>query len=292
MAKNKNAIKIFRREYIPLVIACSVLVLLIVALVITIINKPKKDDSKSIVETPKIQERVVPNNSCNSEEYNKLIDEASKITAGYMVNDHYDFGCGFSVVEGAPEGYDEENCPDDQRVTGWALDVMLESIPENVEVIVTNNLDNQKLLFTRDNDNQGSIIWSQPETTRQRTYNFKVYSKLDSCNDTLIREFEINLPRWNELSKMGYCDQEEYKATELCERFVFSDWDFNEEYTVQKKIVEKVEKEKKEKKEKEEKEQKLAKNSVYIIIAIVVVAIVTVGIVFILMKGRKKNEKK
>ncbi len=292
MAKSKSSIKLFRREYIPLVIACSVLVLLVVALVITIINKPKKTEPDNPAQSSYVQEKVVPNNSCGGDDYTKLVEEANKITASYKVNDQYDFGCGFSTEEEIPDNYSDDECPEDQHVLGYALDVILENIPQNVDVIVTNDLDGKKLLFNNSDGENDVVVWTQPETSFLRVYNFKVYSKIDGCQDKLIREFEITLPRWNEMSKVGYCEHEEYKNSSMCERFIFEAYDINKDLTSHDKEIKKIYNEKKQQEEKEEKENKFAKYSKYIIIAIVVVAVVIVGIVFILMKGRKKNEKK
>lgn len=286
-----NKKKKFRREYIPLVIAGLVLVLLIVALVFTILNKPKKAEKKK--EEPqvnRVEEKAVPANSCSGEAYDELFSKASEITAEYAVNDQYDFGCAFSTLDELPENFDPDNMECENHSIGYALDIYLRNIPENVVVQVSNDQDNEVLYYTNDDGSQSSVVWSQPETTFLRVYTFKVFSKLDDCNNKVIREFEMTLPRWNETSKTDLCLQDEYKDTEVCERFIMEPYDINKDMNRSKKVIAKVEKQREEEKKEKENEEKSKKTIIICVAAIVVVLIV--GIVFVLMKGRKKNEKK
>lgn len=286
---NKN--QILKREYIPLVIAGLVLVLLIVALVFTIINKPKKVESPITYksETPTIDEKVVPSNTCSGEEYDKLKEEVKNIEARYVVNDHYDFGCAFSTLDELPDDPNAETCSEDEHSYGYALDVYLSNIPEKARVVVTNDQDDSIYVY-ENNNGEDSYVWSQPETTFLRVYNFKVYSNAESCNDKLLREFNITLPRWNEVSKTDLCITDEYKDTDVCQRFVFDKYDLNKDYEKSKKIIEKVEKKKQE--DKKEKEEEKKSNVIIIICVIAIIVVLGVGIVFVLMKGRKKHEKK
>lgn len=287
-----NKKKIFRREYIPLVIAGLVLVLLIVALVFTILNKPKKEETKK-VEPPAavVDEKSIPANSCSGETYDELLEKVNAISAEYSINDHYDFGCAFSSLDELPEDFTSyENMDCEEHSIGYALDVYLRNIPENVYVVVTNDQDKEVAYYSNDDGNQSSVVWSQPETTFLRVYTFKVYSKIDDCNNKLVREFEMTLPRWNETSKTDLCLQDEYKDTEVCERFIMEPYDINKDMNRSKKVIAKVEKQREEEKKEKESEEKSKKTIIICVIAIVVV--VVVGIVFVLMKGRKKNEKK
>ena len=288
-----NKKKIFRREYIPLVIAFLVLVLLIVALVFTIINKPKKEDKSKQYEsqTASVAEKSVPTNTCSGDEYTELLEKVNNITAEYQVNDHYDFGCAFSTLDELPEDFTSyENMECENHSIGYALDVYLRNIPEHVYIQVTNDQDKEVTVIENSDGTQESVVWSQPETTFLRVYNFKVYSQLDDCKSKLIREFEITLPRWNETSKTDLCLQEEYKNTEVCERFIMEPYDLNKDLEKSKKVITKVEKKREEEKKEKENEEKTNRTIIICIVAIVVVLVV--GIVFVLMKGRKKHEKK
>ena len=288
-----NKKKIFRREYIPLVIAFLVLVLLIVALVFTIINKPKKEDKSKQYEsqTASVAEKSVPTNTCSGDEYTELLEKVNNITAEYQVNDHYDFGCAFSTLDELPEDFTSyENMECENHSIGYALDVYLRNIPEHVYIQVTNDQDKEVTVIENSDGTQESVVWSQPETTFLRVYNFKVYSQLDDCKSKLIREFEITLPRWNETSKTDLCLQEEYKNTEVCERFIMEPYDLNKDLERSKKVITKVEKKREEEKKEKENEEKTNRTIIICIVAIVVVLVV--GVVFVLMKGRKKHEKK
>ena len=290
-----NKKKIFRREYIPLVIAFLVLVLLIVALVFTIINKPKKDEKKDDkLYVVNVQDKTIPENTCSGEDYLALVEKANNIMATYEVNDKYYYWCGLEA-DGEqeeidiPEDVDEESCPENYRSYGYALDVHLSDIPDNVRVEATNDQDNTIMTFYKD-DVSDAYTWSEVNNNYLRVYTFKVYSTLESCNNVLIREFQMTLPRWNENAKNLLCYSDLYKDKEMCKPFIFDKFDMNKDRELLDKTIKEVEKKREEEQKQQENESKANKIIIVSVVAIAIVAVV--GVVFVVMKGRKKNEKK
>ena len=139
MANNKKT-KLFRREYIPLVIAFLVLVLLIVALVFTIMNKPKQEEPKKRTENTLRTEEISVgdlSDECEGYDITKLSEEAKNVSLVYEVIDDYYRGqmyCLSKDVNGDGIVTLDDLCDD----IGYALKMKINGLTHNLKVIVTN----------------------------------------------------------------------------------------------------------------------------------------------------------
>ena len=101
-----------------------------------------------------------------------------------------------------------------------ALQVNILNLTENTYVEVTNNYDNQTIRYDYSDT---AIVYASGNT---------------GCEDTLLRTMRVSLPRYNDYSTYGVCEQ--VPDYYLCQRYVFFDEiDFDEFST---KVLAEIEK--------------------------------------------------
>ncbi|MCR4580902.1 MAG: hypothetical protein K5666_00075 [Bacilli bacterium] len=280
MEKEKNNKKT-TKEFIPLVIASTILLLLIVALVYTIVYKPKISIKGNIENSLKTDELAIGNVTyvCEGKDVNKLKEEANNIVVAYEELDNYFLG----KVENMDADPDD---PDGglKDAYGLALRTKFYGITDDIYIKVNNiTLDEQVTLKKSDVTKDGYAKYDKINNLQQNKVNVKVYINDDNCSNVLLREFEVTLPRYNTLIDLPVCAKDEYKNTETCNKFVFNSNSYKEDLEISKKEVSKVEKKNESNKDKKN-------SSVGYIIAIAVIVIVVV-ISVMLLKGRMKHEK-
>lgn len=281
--------KRFRKQYIPLVVAGLVLVLLITALVLTILYQPKQEKTvlDDIYDLNNVEERIVKSNTCSGEDYDKLMDEISKIAVYHEINENYELEeC--SIVPDSPIGENDQEC---NKMSIYALDVYLTQIPDGVKIVITNDQDNNQMIFEKNSD-INEFMWTETQNTFLRKLTFEVYGTSDVCKNELLRKFEYTLPRWNDQSKNIRCFSEEYKDTELCQRFIYESYNTaNDRNKIAKadKEVEKKEKEKTDNNNNNKTGNFIYDNKVIICVAI---GVAIVGVILFCIIRRKKHDKK
>ena len=131
--------------------------------------------------------------------------------------------------------------PDEEGYVEYtdALQVNILNLTENTYVEVTNNYDNQTIRYDYSDTDNGNIaiVW---ETLGEFvTYTARVYASSNTgCEDTLLRTMRVSLPRYNDYSTYGVCEQ--VPDYYLCQRYVFFDEiDFDEFST---KVLAEIEK--------------------------------------------------
>ena len=286
IAKEK---KPFDKTYIPLTFAFIILALLVGALVYTIIQKPKDKPYMNETNTALIEEIAVDNKNtiCSNDELNELIDKAKKITAKYEeINDYVFY-----------KGYNENSSvagiePEEIEVTGYALRMTIENLSSDFTVLVKNNIDDT--MIYNNNITDGTLIWDEGTTTYVRTYYVEIYSNRESCKKVPLRSFSFQVPKWNEISKLGICVHEAIKDKEICKHFTFDNKSLYAKLEEMEEEAIKAGKEEYKKKEEEKKSSLIifVKNHFALIIIIIGILITVVVIVVIVLKGRKNNEKR
>ena len=274
MDKNKKGLK---REFIPLILASTILIVLVGALIYTIASKPASNETKKLENTLITDEISVGNANyvCEGKDINKIKDEASKIYVTYEDLDNYYLG-----KESNPDVFDAEL----EDVYGDALRVKFFGITENLylKIVDENEIDHTNFeLYKEDVTKDGFAKYEKVYLSEQSTVNVKVYVDDDKCKNILLREFNITLPRMNTLYKNELCEEKANKDKDVCKKYVFNDNSYEED-------VKELTKDSKNKSEdnKDSKEDKKVSPIIYVIVVIMVIGLV--GVVF--MKGRKKHE--
>ena len=285
IAKEK---KPFDKTYIPLVLAFILLVLLVGGLIYAIIIKPKDKPKITDTNTIQIEDVVVDNKNtvCSNDEIRELTEKAKKIEASYEEVEDYVF----SSQENANAVDENGNVPIEE-VKGYVLNVIIYGGDKDLHLSIINNKDNdiQELDFKEGIDGRS---WIVEDTRFIRKYNIKVYANTESCKDVLIREFEFSIPKWNEMSKWPLCNDPIMADEKECKHFIMEDRKMDDSFDHFYEVYDKKEKEAKKKEQEQEEKGVIKYVKKYIILIIIVVVLIISGIVvFIVMKGRKRNEK-
>ena len=285
MIKRHYPSNIFKREYIPVVIAILILGLLITALVYTIMYKPKDKDAFNEENSVSIEEIIVDvgHTTCNDEIHNNIVKDASNLNIKYEIIKNYPNGKEIELE------YDTNGDGVLGEIDSYipALKIIIEGITDNIYVKLTNDIDTDEATYKKENTNNGVVDFVQIDNAFIRTYDVKVYSANEECGDLLYREFTFILPRVNELIKMPMC--ESYPDMDSCKLFIYDESSTSMIKQYNKEKEEKL-KEIEENKNKEEKKSIIdciKDNKVYIIAGGLLIVLVVVGIVVIVKKRRK-----
>ena len=287
MIKKTYQPNVFKREYIPVIIAILILGLLITALVYTIMYKPKDKEKYYEENSLPVDEVIVDvsNTICNKDIHEAIVKDASNLKVKYEVIPDYYFGKAMEL---------ETDLNGDGELTetdtyGPALKVVFEGLTDNIFVKLENDLDYEQKTIKNSDANEGTYSFDQTENAYVRTYNVKVFSARSECGEVLYREFTFRLPRLNELRDLTMC--EKFPDMDTCKSFVFveSEYELFKEY--KNEVDTRLREEKEQKKKEEEKQDSsinnILKNKVVIIVAAVVLVVIVGCVVVIVMKRRK-----
>lgn len=281
IAKEK---KPFDKTYIPLTFAIILLVLLLGALVYVILTKPKDKPVINDTNTLQVEDVVIDNKNtvCSNDELKALTEEAKKITAKYEEIDDFYFG----------EGYDLNSETEEKtKIYGYALRMTLEHISPNLQLVVSNDLNDKQLTYYElEND---YVQWDEGDTFDLRQYYVDVYANTETCKGVKVRSFDFVIPKWNEISKLDICKLDNWKEKEICKHFTYDERTLAEKLNdSNQEAVKEGKKIQQENKKNENIITKVINNKTIIIIAVVVGIIgVVILITILVMKGRKKDEK-
>ena len=293
----------YANEYLPVIRAFIVLIVLVGLLVGVMYYQPTKKD---IIEEPsnlKTTEKEVNTDvSCDGDNAIAVKKDADRITISYDVIDDYFFG----YASESDEDLNGNGIIDQEPVIeniGYALKVNLSNLTSNNYVVITNNLDEEtKIFHDTDKNEDGIVSWYESDVVYTRTYDVKVYSNKDECKKNLYREFKLTLPKYNINSRADDCQLDFAKDLEACQPFIFSDKKSTEELRdFRKAIMEAYNKYEEEQKKKEDtttEETKVEEGSIvdkitqyvkdnYLVVAIIGGAIAALIIIFIIKKGRR-----
>lgn len=275
----------FKREYIPVVIAVLILGLLITALVYTITYKPQQKEKEQEQYASNTEEIAVKTDNivCDNNNY---IEDSKKVKTSFEEILDYKVG----TMDELETDLNGDGVIGEMDLIAQVLKVTITGLPDNMYLIVTNDVDDNERIFNKDSKENGVISFIEEETSEIRTYDVKVYAGEDNCQGSLFREFTFTIPRSNEYSKTVFCLQN--PDLDVCAPFIYDD-----DAT---KIVEKFNKAQKDVADKKQKEQeqnketknetiieKVKNNYIVVIIAVVVIAIVIIGVLVIRRRMRK-----
>ena len=283
----------FRREYIPLIFAVLFLFILVAALVYAILYKP----NKTVYQT----ENTMPTNeiaistetlTCDNTDIDAVKKKAENVKVSYKEIDDFYFGKA-NEIDYDNNGDGEVN-DGEVDVYGYALRVNFLNITDDIYVRVINNLDDEVITIHKSDLNEdGVYVKDFGDTEHFRVFTVKVYIDKEGCQEGQLREFEVSLPRWNEISKMPACSNKKMKQRKICDHFTFHDDDLDAELKefrqVQKEVANEIEKEKAEAAEAEANKKEVPKYLIYVgagVLALVVVVVFVVVCVRI-KKGKK-----
>ena len=290
-------------EYAPVIKAVIVLFVLIGLLVGAIIYQPtKKEEIKEPNTLDTNEKNINTDTSCDGSNAKSVKKDADKVSVIYEVIDDYFLG----YYAEADEDINGNGIIDNDPVVeayGYALKVKLTNVTDNIYVVITNDLDDKvKTFHSTDKGEDGIITWTEGETTFMRTYTVKVYSNKEGCTNSLYREFNVSLPKYNMCSDFENCKLDFTKDLDVCQPFIFSNKKDTEELREYKRVIQKVFDEHYKNKDKtteavenkeETKEETIVDKVInyvkanYIVFCIVGGAIIALIIIFIVKKGRK-----
>ena len=221
------------RVYAPIIKAGIVLLILVGLLIGVVLFKPeKKEDVKdpSILPTNEI---LINNNDakCDGPSATNMKEEAAKIAIAYEVVDDYFFG----YMAETDDDLNGNGVIDEDPVVediGYALKIKLLNLPEDLYVVITNDIDEDvKTFHHSDIKEDGIVTWFESDTIFMRTYDVKILSNNEGCTNEVYREFNVSLPKYNIFSRSYDCHVEPAKSLDVCQTFIFSNKSTSEEET-------------------------------------------------------------
>ena len=287
----------FFSEYAPVIKAVVVLIILALLLTGVILFKPvRKEDVKDPSVLNPVEKNINTNDAtCDGEKAPKIKEDAAKVEIAYEVVDDYFFG----YMAESDDDLNGNGIIDTDPVVenlGYALKMKLKNMTENIKVVITNDIDDTtRSLSNKDVDSNGLITWFEDENTVTRIYTVKVYSGRDECPTALYREFQVQLPKYNQLERSLDCDFEPAKDLELCQPFIFSDKTLREDTLEFRRQIKNINEKKQADKKAEEENKKeniidkaidYAKKN-YVVVALAGVALIFVVSLIIIKKRGK-----
>ncbi|HOB25566.1 MAG TPA: hypothetical protein PKG93_00235 [Bacilli bacterium] len=297
--------KYFNREYIPVIFAVIILIVLIGALVFVITYKKSSSESEESSSTSNLSTSEISvstsNTACSSETSNNVFNDAKSISMNYVVTNDTIMGYGIEYdndING--DGVISSN---DEVIPLYqtGLRVTITGITGNIYLVLTNDIDDVVQTYHNADATDGKVTFDVLDILDFRTYTVQVYSDNSECSGTLYRQFKFTLPRYNESSTSmkcvdmkaagkanAYCDDVTYVSVDDEDNMVDS---LKEDYA--NFIAEEEAKE-------EEKDTGIVAqttnfvkdNTLYVIIGGVVLVVIIITIVIVIIKKRRnKNEK-
>lgn len=227
--------------------------------------------------------------TCDYSERAELNSEVSNITANYEV---ITIELEDSVPPDAMLGTEDE---EGYVSTSDALQVNILNLTENVYAVVTNNYNDEELIYRYSDTDNGNVAIVWETLSELVTFTIKIYSSdATGCADTLLRTLRVSLPRYNDYAATySLCKQ--VPDYYLCQRYVYYDevsfGEFIERVTAE---IERVEQEAEENQEDlpwyEEIGNFISENRTPIIIGVVSIIIIAGVIVVIVIRRRRRSE--
>ena len=211
MKKQKK--KIFKREYIPVIFAILILVLLIAALVFVILYKNPTKEEK--LPMPGYQQEEVTvdnkNSKCSKNELKSLSEIAQSIEFE-SEKVEIKIGTSFDIdVPGAPE----------VDSFGTVYNLTLKNMTDDLYVVITNDFDETETILNKETIKENKYVYQTKFTEKIITYTLELRSNKYDCINEVIRKFTFITPIYNAYSDLLICNEvPEYK---FCQEFITED---------------------------------------------------------------------
>lgn len=246
--------------------------------------------------------------SCDVSETNKLTNLAVNVKASYEVLEGEYEKCEFPELSedqeavsldceySPPDGLTAEELKDYVATYNY-INIKITNLTEELYVVVTNELSNEKATYTYQDSNQGVINIRQDDIRNIVNYKIEVYSSSStSCANTKLYTLTLVTPAYNEYSEYALC--EDAQDFYLCQPFVSYNIEDIADFQSFVELVQKYkdgqvneEGEETEEIEQESSFQGFVKNHKGIIIGTVVGIVVIGGIVTVIIVRKQRSKK-
>lgn len=151
---------------------------------------------------------------CSYTEEYALMQEAAKVKVKYATKDHF-------VPADGCAGMDE--CSD---VKERYFEIYILNLSENFYIEATNSITNEKVTYTYDDVENGTITIIDKNVYDIKSYTFNIYASVKtSCYSKKMTTQYLSLPRYNQFYGEDFCS--ENPEMDLCEEYVqFKDIDY------------------------------------------------------------------
>lgn len=182
---------------------------------------------------------VIAASSCSYSEQAELNEIAANVKTNY---ESTEISSGTAIDPDAVFPIEEE-------IKAPALKINIMNITNDVNVVVTNNINDTELSFSSANTSNGVASFILEDVTASVSYTIDIYSNKQACPGELIRKLYIVTPIYNAYSEMAVCD--ENPDFYYCQEYLTTDAVTYEVFT--RNLEEYLSKEKKEEIKKEDK---------------------------------------
>lgn len=223
--------------------------------------------------------------TCNYEEKAKLNNEAANVKTNYEIKERILNKEEYDLPDGLESGEYEAK-------TDY-IQVNILNLTENLYVEVTNNVNDDKKIFSYSDSQNGNISFNWSELDTMVTYTVKIFSSSNTgCEGSTLKTLYISLPRYNDYSTYEICN--EIPDYYLCQRYVtYEDVGYDAFFT---RVREQIAK-KEQIKEEENKNNKwykktidfIVEHKVPFIIGGVTLVVVAGGATYIIIKKRRRS---
>ena len=203
--------KPFKREYIPVIIAGIVLVLLLVALVWVILWRFKKKDIEVDKNPAEISEVLVDsaNYATNSSEYESMVEKAKKVQISYELKDDYLVGYEYPEDWGENEGEDP-NVPvphtEEFAVYDMYFEVTISGVDtENLSIVYSDAAGNAKDRIVHADPSDGIAVLQLLYVNKVNEHTIEIREAKGSDEGILLRKVKFETPRYNYYHETEFC---------------------------------------------------------------------------------------
>lgn len=151
---------------------------------------------------------------CSYTEEYALMQEAAKVKVKYATKDH------FVPAEGC-QGL--ESCVD---IKERYFEIYILNLSENFYIEATNSITNEKVTYTYDDVENGTITIIDKNVYDIKNYTFNIYASANTvCYSKKMTTQYLSLPRYNKFYGEDYCSQN--PELSICEEYVqFEDMNY------------------------------------------------------------------
>lgn len=237
---------------------------------------------------------VIAADTCSYEEKAKLNSEAANVKVNHEIKQRVLDPSEYDLPDALIGASEEEIEEFRKNVTTEYMVVNILNLTENLYVEVTNNVNQEKRVYTYADSTDGNITFRKTGISGAVTYTIKIYSSANTnCKDTGLGSLYVTLPRYNPLSEYAICESiPEYY---MCQKYVtFEDPGFDTFMAEAQKEVSKVNTEKEEENKKNDKWYKEAgkfieNHKVAFIVGGVVLLVAAGAVTIIIIKRRRRS---
>lgn len=194
----------FKREYIPVIIGCLILILFVVLLVLTInyegnVEKENIGNDNIISETDDLAIEKT-DSKCSKDDFNNLMQTANKVGAVYYVDEKK------TKIDPTEENEIYYETLEDGYEVDKIISIAISGIEDNIYAIVTNNFNDATITIKKENLNEdGKYIYEAVDIGTRVTYTVSIYSNNPNCSEELLRKTSFRTKIFNNFSLSMAC---------------------------------------------------------------------------------------